>query len=383
MAPRLAALFAALALLAGCAPERLPGETSQGDSRTERTSDDEDEGLPVAAVDGRVITTSEFDLRLELRSPAATVLYSPPPRRATLLDLFVTIEIIANDAARRGLAGSPWETTLIDEARARGWLSTLVGTRVGLAAISDEDIDVRWEERRDEFNFPEQRAFATIVLEDRAAADALLATIRSQIDDGYERPAQLFARFAWQHSIDEATRAGDGFAGRIVHPDHAGQANRALADAVFTLTEPGDVGGPVHTSRGWELVQLRSIYPPRQVSLDDARAILREQMAEELAAHEMRAELDRMNAAATVVRDDDMVARLVQARVGGDPEPTRPRRWEPGGLSASNARIVGVDAAEELRAQTAVLDNPLAAIPPATEPAPPEGSADAAPGSDP
>lgn len=122
-------------------------------------------------------------------------------------------------------------------------------------AVTEEEIQKRYEFRKDSLNAPEKRTFVVLTVPTKAAADKIAADLRAG-----KTPAEVAA------------------ANRIQPGDYAGTPKAALgdpavADAVFAAAA-GSVTNPVQGRLGFSVAKIASIEAAKPVTLAEARPAL-------------------------------------------------------------------------------------------------------------
>ena len=128
----------------------------------------------LAKVGNHEITLGEYAATLERMDPFERLRYQSPDRRKQLLDELVDLELLAEEARRRGLDKQP-ET----QERVRQMLrdELLAEVRASVPAPSDiSEADARryYDAHRDDFREPERRRVAHIALGSEAEAKVVL-----------------------------------------------------------------------------------------------------------------------------------------------------------------------------------------------------------------
>jgi peptidyl-prolyl cis-trans isomerase C len=131
-------------------------------------------GRVLAKVGDHEITLGEYAATLERMDPFERIRYQSPDRRKQLLDELVDLELLAEEAKRRGLDKQP-ET----QERVRQMLrdELLAQVRASVPApndISEADARRYYDEHRDDFREPERRRVAHIACSSEAEAKAVL-----------------------------------------------------------------------------------------------------------------------------------------------------------------------------------------------------------------
>ena len=170
--------------------------------------------------------------------------------------------------------------------------------RIGAAVVSDEDVETYYDENKDRLTLPEQVRVRHILLawkplgkqDDRAF-------IREQMTPILERAraGEDFAALAREFSDDYATKQVGGDTGFF----HRGEMAPQFEAVAFSL-QPGEISEPVETPFGVHIIKLEERQESELLPYDDIRDQLREHVRNELAEAAVRAEIDRLKAAAEI-----------------------------------------------------------------------------------
>ncbi len=233
----------------------------------------------LAKVGQRQITLGEFAATLERMDPFERLRYQSADRRKQLLDELIDLELLAEEARRRGLDKQP-ET----EERVRQMLRDELLAQVRTSGLSPSDVseaDARryYEEHRDDFREPERRRVAHLVVPSEAEAKALLEKA-SQAS-----PAE-WGKLVAEKSRDTRSKvaalppelAGD--LGIVGPPGHARGENpnvpEALRAAVFEIDRVGGVlPRLVRGPSGFHVVRMTGKTDARDRSFADAERSIR------------------------------------------------------------------------------------------------------------
>ncbi len=142
-------------------------------------------------------------------------------------------------------------------------------SREGAAAPDDAAVKAYYDQHQADYAVGEQRRVRHILIratadnseEERAAARKKITEILSQAKAGKD-----FAALAKEYSQDaSAAQGGDlGFFGR-------GQMIPAFESAAFALDKPGAISDVIETQYGFHILQLETIQPAHQRSLDEVK----------------------------------------------------------------------------------------------------------------
>ncbi len=123
--------------------------------------------------------------------------------------------------------------------------------------VTDEEIDLYYEENQAQFEQPETRDVRQIKAQTEGEAEEALAALESDDSPGsWEDVAKEF-------SIDEATKGAGGLSQAVVE----GQNEPALDEQIFASPE-GELVGPFETDTGWYVIQVESISPAQTQPLE-------------------------------------------------------------------------------------------------------------------
>jgi len=157
--------------------------------------------LVVARVGEHDITLGEFAATLDRMDQFDRLRYQTPERRKELLDQMIAVELLAAEARKRGLDKDPetaeairqvMRDAIIRQARLKGRPP---------ADIPEPEVRAYYEAHKQEFEEPERRRVAHIVVKDKAKAEKLLTDARKAnptqwgelvLDNSLEAPAKPY-----------------------------------------------------------------------------------------------------------------------------------------------------------------------------------------------
>jgi peptidyl-prolyl cis-trans isomerase C len=240
----------------------------------------------LAKVGNHEITLGEYAATLERMDPFERLRYQSADRRKQLLNELIDLELLAEEARRRGLDKQP-ET----QERVRQMLRDELLAQVRASAASPTDIteaDARryYDEHRDDFREPERRRVAHIALSSEAEAKALLDKAQGA------SPAD-WGKLVAEKSRDAKTKpsaslppelAGDlGIVGPPGHPRGANPAvPEPLRAAVFEVEKVGGVLPRVVAAEGgFHILRMTGKTDARDRTFADADRSIRVALVQE------------------------------------------------------------------------------------------------------
>ncbi len=251
---------------------QLPGELS-----------DEQKRAVLAKVGDRIITLGQFVETLERMDPFERVRYQSPERRQLLLDQMIEVELLAQEARRRGLDKLPETQLRLTQLLRDEVLTGLKDASPAPEAIPEGEVHAYYEAHRAELREPERRRVLHIAVGSKELATKLATEAQGAT-------GEKWAELATKHSVDrrgtgknEAVElAGD--LGLVSAPGSARGENPLVAEplrkAVFELEKLGDVTRePVRAEGLYHVVRHGGVSAARDRSFQDAERLSRVELS--------------------------------------------------------------------------------------------------------
>jgi foldase protein PrsA len=293
-------LVAAVAIAAGCG--------GGGDDQAATTQGSENVPADaVAVVAGTPVTKAEFDRFFAQREKAAEAQGQQFPDAGTpeyvqlqnqAVDFLVQRIELAKEAESLGIAVTDQQVTARvdelkdqffsgDDAKYQEELKALGLTEQDVRAdvraqliaeqifdqvtkdvtVTAEDVKSYYDDNTEQFEVPESREVAHILVETKKEAQDLYA----QLQDGAD-----FAALAKEHSTDTASAENGGEL-----TDERGSFVPEFEEVAFEL-DTGAVGEPVKSEFGWHIIKaLEDTKPAETTTFEDAKDSIEEQLLEE------------------------------------------------------------------------------------------------------
>lgn len=276
-----AALFSGGLASIGC--DRDPStlvETDQRDSRTGLTPEEEDEVL--VRVGERAITLGQFAETLLRMDPYERLRYKSEERQKELLDEMIEVELLAQEAHRRGFDRDPEVRLRIKQALRDELLQDLERRVPGPETFSEREVRQYFEAHPNEFAEPLRHRVQVIEVGQEQLARSLIG----QLEESDLGSGEAWAKLARAHSLrrdqlgeaEAPELAGD--LGFVSAPGEARGANdevpEAVREAVFSVEKVGQVAAePAQVGERFFVVRLGGISPARNRSLEEAERTIR------------------------------------------------------------------------------------------------------------
>lgn len=240
----------------------------------------------LAKVGDHEITLGEFAATLERMDPYERLRYQSPDRRKQLLNELIDLQLLAEEARRRGLDKQPETQERVRQMLRDELLAQVRSTGPSPSDVSEADARRYYDEHRDDFREPERRRVAHIALGSEKDAKAVLEKAQTAT------PAE-WGKLVAEKSRDAKTKpsaalppelAGDlGIVGPPGHPRGANPAvPEALRAAVFEAEKVGGVVPRVVEAGGaFHIVRMTGKTDARDRSFADAERSIRVALVQE------------------------------------------------------------------------------------------------------
>ena len=269
----------------------------------------------LAKVGEREITLGDYAETLERMDPFERLRYQSPERRKQLLNEIIQVELLADEARRRGLDKLPETRERVRQMLRDELLRELRQSVPSPAEIPEADVHVYFDSHREEFKEPERRRVAHLLLGSEAQAKAALQKAR-------EASAADWGKLVSQLSLDKPAQSSApaptelaGDLGIVGPPGHARGANPRVPEsvraAVFEIDKLGGVLDRVVAESGhFHVVRMTGRTEARDRSYQDAERTIRVALVQQrIRAREAELEQD-LKKRYPVSVDDEALSRV-------------------------------------------------------------------------
>lgn len=239
LATAAAAVLAALA--GGCQRSRQDDKATSSDEGGPPLVPQTTEELAtiVARVDDATITVKDLQENINRQSPYIRARYASKEQKRVFLDNMIRFEVLAREAARRGLDRDPEVIQTMKSAMITKLLRAQLATGVKPDEIPDAELRAFYDARRDRFDKPEEVRVSAIVVDKKAEADEAARLARGEQGQSNKGFRDLVARLSTDK--ESKLRGGDL---RYFGRDSA-DVPAPVVEAAFALARTGDVAGPI------------------------------------------------------------------------------------------------------------------------------------------
>lgn len=271
-----------LGLSVGCheKPKQSPGPVASSTTSPPGKLTPELARQVLAKVGDRDITLGEYAETLERMDPFERLRYQSPERRKQLLNEIIQVELLAEEAKRRGLDKQPETQERVRQMLRDELLRDMRQSVVSPADIPEAEVRAYFDAHHDEFKEPERRRVAHLLLGSEAQAKAALqkALGASPADWGKLVSQVSLDKPAPSSGPAPTELAGDlGIVGPPGHPRGANpRVPEALRSAVFEIDKIGGVLDRVVAESGhFHVVRMTGRTEARDRSYQDSERTIR------------------------------------------------------------------------------------------------------------
>jgi parvulin-like peptidyl-prolyl isomerase len=240
----------------------------------------------LAKVGDREITLGDYAATLERMDSFERLRYQSADRRKQLLEELIDLELLAEEARRRGLDKQPETQERVRQMLRDELLAQVRAAAPAPADISEADARKYYEAHRDDFREPERRRVAHIVLGSEAEAKAVLEKALAAT------PAE-WGKLVAEKSRDARSKPSSGVPpelagdlGIVGPPGHPRGQNPSVPEplraAVFEIEKLGGVlGRPVPVAGSFHVIRMTSKTDARDRTFADAERAIRVALVQE------------------------------------------------------------------------------------------------------
>lgn len=216
---------------------------------------------PMAIVNGTIISTEQFLEAKEEDPHSSPHAGMNQDTMSTAINNVIREFLQAEEAERRGLDNDPEVKAALQVEYDRAYTAAYLDKIAAGITVTPQDVKEYYEKNKEKYTDKATVRLSRILLFDEKKA----ADVKKMAESG-----KNFAGLAAKYSMDESTKELGGDVGYI---DPTG-LTEPLKSLVASLT-PGQVGGPVKSPYGFELIKLTESRPVQTVELAEVEASIR------------------------------------------------------------------------------------------------------------
>ncbi len=218
----------------------------------------------LATVGDEEITVGQFRREMAVRGGGLPAQFATAEQRRALLDEMIRYRATVARARAEGYDTDPEVIAIFERAMVGKFQNDhLVAPRESLD-VTDEEVAAYYAEHRAAYDRPERSRAAIVFFKSNAlATEEIQQKLEERVQQALEETEALdpsimhFGPVARKYSDDRASRYVGGVIGWLIKfPNRQYKWEAPVVNAVFSLSEPGQMAPPIRTEKGIYLVRL-------------------------------------------------------------------------------------------------------------------------------
>ncbi len=268
----------------------------------------------LAKVGDRTITLGDYAAALERMDRFERLRYQSPERRKQLLDEIINLELLAEEAKKRGLDQDDQTQARLDQALRDELVRDLRSAAPAIEAIPENEVRAYYDNHPDEFREPERRRVAVIAVANENEARSLVERARSASPEDWGKLVRKHSRLR-APAGEQTPLELEGDQGIVSAPGSpSGTASKmadAVVQAVFQIEKLGEVyPRPVRAGDTYYVVRLAGRSAARTRSYPEAERSIRVRLVQEKLDQAERQLLETLKKQFPVTIDEAALARV-------------------------------------------------------------------------
>ena len=260
---------------------------------------------PLAKIDDVTITLGELQERINRQSPYIRARYTSLEQKKDFLDSMVRFEVLAKEAARRGLDKDPEVVRTMKQVMIQKLMRDELDAKITADTVSDDEMKKYYDANVAEYVKPEEVRASAIILKNKAQADRVVLEAKGEPG----KTNKGFRDLVTKYSADEDTklRGGDLRYFDITSKD----VPAAVAKAGFGLVNTGDVSGVVDAGNGsFYILKQTGRRKSMTKTFEDAKAQIRNKLFRDKRLQAQKDFVDNLRAKAQIEVNDANLAKV-------------------------------------------------------------------------
>jgi peptidyl-prolyl cis-trans isomerase C len=260
---------------------------------------------PLARIDDVTITLGELQERINRQSPYIRARYTSLEQKKEFLDSLIRFEVLAKEAARRGLDRDPEVVRTMKQVMIQRLMRDELDAKITADTVSDAEMRAYYNANLADYVKPEEVRVSAIILKNRAQAERVAGEARGEAGKTNKGFRDLVARYSQDE--DSKLRGGD-----LRYLDAATREVPApVVKAAFALTNTGDVSAVVDAGNGtWYVLKQTGRRRAMTKSFDDAKPAIRNKLFRDKRVAAQKDFVDKLRTAARIEIDEANLAKV-------------------------------------------------------------------------
>jgi peptidyl-prolyl cis-trans isomerase C len=260
---------------------------------------------PLAKIDDVTITLGELQERINRQSPYIRARYTSLEQKKEFLDSLIRFEVLAKEAARRGLDKDPEVVRTMKQVMIQRLMRDELDTKITADTVTDAEMKTYYDANLSEYVKPDEVRVSAIIVKNRAQAERVANEARGEAGKTNKGFRDLVARYSQDE--DSKLRGGD-----LRYLDAATKEVPApVVKAAFALANPGDVSAAVDAGNGtWYVLKQTGRRRSMTKSFDDAKPAIRNKLFRDKRVAAQKDFVDALRTTAKIEVDEANLAKV-------------------------------------------------------------------------
>jgi peptidyl-prolyl cis-trans isomerase C len=260
---------------------------------------------PLARIDDVTITLGELQERINRQSPYIRARYTSLEQKKEFLDSLIRFEVLAKEAARRGLDRDPEVVRTMKQVMIQRLMRDELDAKITADTVSDAEIRAYYNANLADYVKPEEVRVSAIIVKNRAQAERVASEARGEPGKTNKGFRDLVARYSQDE--DSKLRGGD-----LRYLDATTKEVPApVVKAAFGLASTGDVSGVVDAGNGtWYVLKQTGRRRAMTKSFDDAKPAIRNKLFRDKRVVAQKDFVDKLRTTARVEVNEANLAKV-------------------------------------------------------------------------
>jgi len=218
----------------------------------------------LATIGDEEISAGQFRSEMAFRSGGLPGQFATAEQRRALLDEMIRYRAMVAQARAEGYDTDPDVIAIFERAMVARFQKDHLQTPLESLDVTDEEVTAYYAEHRSDYDRPERSRAAIVFFKTTAlATEEKQQELEERVETALEEVKALdpsimhFGPVARKYSDDRASRYLGGVIGWLIkYPNRKYKWEAQVVDAVFSLSEPGQMAEPLRTEKGIYLVRL-------------------------------------------------------------------------------------------------------------------------------
>lgn len=263
-------------LLGGCdkKEDAPPARPPPAGGRAAPAQGAEELQAPLAKIDDVTITLGELQERINRQSPYIRARYTSLEQKKEFLDSLIRFEVLAKEAARRGLDKDPEVVRTMKQVMIQKLMRDEFDAKITAESVTDAEMKAYYDANLAEYVKPEEVRVSAIIVKNRAQAERAAQEARGEAGKTNKGFRDLVGRYSQDE--DSKLRGGDL---RYFSTADTKDVPAPVIKAAFALLNTGDVSPAVDAGNGsWYILKQTGRRKAMTKAFDDAKPAIRNKL---------------------------------------------------------------------------------------------------------